>query len=56
MKQFITVKTAAETADVSTQTVRRWIQTGTLPALKVSARLYRIDPDDLTAFLSGHKA
>ena len=55
MKQLISVRTAAEQADVSTQTVRRWIQSGELPALKMSARLYRIDPDDLQDFLNRHK-
>lgn len=55
MKQLISVRTAAEQADVSTQTVRRWIQSGALPALKISARLYRLDPDDLQDFLNGSK-
>ena len=55
MKQLISVRTAAEQADVSTQTVRRWIQSGALPALKISARLFRIDPDDLRDFLNGSK-
>lgn len=55
MKQLISVRKAAEDADVSTQTVRRWIQSGALPALKMSARLYRIDPDDLQDFLNRHK-
>ena len=55
MKQLISVKTAADDAKVSTQTVRRWIQSGALPAYKISARLYRIDPDDLRDFLSERK-
>ena len=56
MSQLITVKTAAENAGVCTQTVRRWIQSGQLPALKISARLLRIDPDDLAAFLTERKS
>ena len=55
MKQLISVRTAAEQADVHAQTVRRWIQSGELPALKLSARLYRIDPDDLQDFLNERK-
>lgn len=55
MKQFITIKTAAQTAGVSTRTVFRWIHSGQLPYMKISARLFRIDPEDLTAFLNGHK-
>lgn len=55
MKQLISVKEAAKHADVSTQTVRRWIQSGELPAVKVSARLYRLDPEDLNQFINNHK-
>ena len=55
MKQLISVKEAANHANVSTQTVRRWIQSGELPAVKMSARLYRLDPDDVTALLNRHK-
>lgn len=55
MKQLISVKEAAKHASVSTQTVRRWINSGELPAVKVSARLYRLDPEDLTQFINNHK-
>lgn len=55
MKQLISVKEAAKTASVSTQTVRRWIHSGQLPYMKISARLFRIDPEDLNQFINGHK-
>lgn len=66
----ITVKPPAETEDappalirleetarrlgVSMTTVRRLIEAGELPAVRVG-RVYRMDPRDLDAFIQAHK-
>lgn len=55
MLNLISVKESAKQSGVSTQTIRRWIAAGDLPAVKMSARLYRIDPTDLHNLLTSMK-
>lgn len=55
MSKYMSVKEAAEQVGVSTQTVRRWIQSGALPALRISARLYRLDQEDFEKFIQSAK-
>jgi len=43
----LSISEAADYHNVSTQTIRRYIRTGRLPAYRVGARLLRIDPADL---------
>lgn len=47
---LLTVDDAAAYAKVSTKTVRRWIDAGDLPALRLG-KLLRIRPEDLARFL-----
>lgn len=45
----ITIAAAAESRNVSTRTVRRWIAAGLLPAYRTGPHLIRINPADLDA-------
>lgn len=47
---FLTVQEVASFLRISTLTVRRWIETGDLPAIK-AGRQYRIRRDDVDAFV-----
>jgi excisionase family DNA binding protein len=47
-KKMISINEAAELYGVDHQTIRRRIADGELPAVRLGARLIRIDPDDLT--------
>lgn len=51
-RPLLTVRQAAERANVNEETMRRLIHSGRLPALKVAGAL-RIDPDELEAYLYG---
>lgn len=46
-KGLITTRAAADRIGVCDRTVRRWINTGVLPAYRVGPRTLRIDPGDL---------
>jgi excisionase family DNA binding protein len=48
--EFLTVKDAASLAQVSTATVRAWVQRGHLPCHR-TGRLWRIRKDQLLSFL-----
>jgi excisionase family DNA binding protein len=55
-KQFFTPDEAAEFLDVHTQTIRGYIRTGKLPALRLAGeRALRIQRDDLLALLEPYK-
>jgi len=49
-----TVKAVAEALDVSSRTVRRWIENGDLPVHRVDS-VVRVAEDDLRAFLALHR-
>ena len=53
--KYFSVEGIAADLAVSTETVRRWIRTGTLKAVR-AGRQYRITPDDLTEFLERNSA
>jgi len=44
---MMTVAEAAELLGISTRRVQRLIQTGVLPATKVTSRMYLLDPKDV---------
>jgi excisionase family DNA binding protein len=48
---YLTVEDVAKQLQVSTYTVRRWLKSGKLPAIKLGKE-WRISPDDLEAFLA----
>ena len=49
-----TIKAVAEALDVSSRTVRRWIENGDLPVHRVDS-VVRVAEDDLRAFLALHR-
>ena len=49
--QTLTIAQAAERAGVSTDTIRRRIADGTLPAYRLGPRLIRIDAADLARLI-----
>lgn len=55
MTPLLTLRQAAETLQVSIRSVRRLLDAGALPAVRVG-RLVRIAPDDLAALIHTHKA
>ena len=52
--RYYTIKAVAESLDVSTRTVRRWIANGALAAHRFGGAL-RISEADLKAFLAEHR-
>ncbi len=50
--ELLTVKEVAARLKVNPQTVRRWIRSGRLPAVRVSARGYRVRAAELRRFLA----
>lgn len=52
--QLLTVTEVAETLSISEKTVRRLIDAGELPVIKLG-RLVRIDPRDLDRFIASHR-
>jgi excisionase family DNA binding protein len=49
---LLSVQQAADRTGVSTETIRRWIRIGELPARRVGPRLIRIRVEDLDALFS----
>jgi excisionase family DNA binding protein len=49
-----TIKAVAEAVDVSSRTVRRWIENGDLAVHRVGS-VVRVADDDLRAFLALHR-
>jgi excisionase family DNA binding protein len=54
LQRYFTINAVAETLDVCTRTVRRWIANGNLVAHRVGG-VVRIAEDDLGAFLAQHR-
>ena len=52
---YLTIKQAAAELNVSTKTIDRRIKDGSIPAHVLSARMIRIDPKDLQAYMDGNK-
>lgn len=52
---LLSVREAAARLAVSSATVRRWIATGELPALRIGSSV-RIDPERLSAWLAERQA
>jgi excisionase family DNA binding protein len=50
-RRYFTITVVADSLDVSTRTVRRWVKSGLLPVHRVG-RLIRISEDDWAAFLA----
>ena len=53
---WFNIVSAANFADASIHTVRRWLKRGLLPASKLASGTWRIRRDDLEAFMSGSSA
>lgn len=53
-RNFLTPREVSDLLRVSTQTVRRWIKEGKLPAYKVG-RAWRIEETDLNRWLNGQR-
>jgi excisionase family DNA binding protein len=49
--ELIGLQEAADVCDVSYRTVRRWIASGHLNAVRVGPRLLKVDAAELAAFL-----
>ena len=54
-RELWTVAQAAEAMQCSEDTVRRLIRAGMLPSINVSARLTRLDPDDVAAYIDSRR-
>jgi excisionase family DNA binding protein len=52
--KFYTIEQIADCAEVSTRTVRRWIEKGWLVAHRING-LVRISEPDFLAFLAAHR-
>ena len=50
VRKMLSIRAVADRLDVSTKTIRRWIDRGDLLAFKLGGQ-WRIDPDDLGRFL-----
>jgi excisionase family DNA binding protein len=50
-RRFVNVSEAADYADVSTRTIRRYISDGRLTGYRVGPRLIKVDLDDLDKLL-----
>lgn len=51
-RHLVSLKAAAEYADVHPITLRRWISAGRLPAYRVGPRLLKVDLHEVDAMLS----
>lgn len=54
MEALMTVDQVAEHLQMNPQVVRRWLQDGRLPGIKIG-REWRVDPNDLKAFIESKK-
>ena len=55
MEDFLTPAEVAKQLGVTVSTVRRWLRSGYLPALKVGPRAWRISKADLSAHIEQAK-
>lgn len=53
---FMSIREAAEELGVNSFTVRRWIKSGKLEAIRMGEKLWRIRPDAIERFLEASKA
>lgn len=53
MAKLLTLKQAANVAAVSFPTIRRWIDSGKIPVIRIG-HVLRIDEAQLEAFLNAH--
>ena len=49
--RYLTVQDIADQLQVTEETVRRWIDSGQLKAIKLSGHRYRIHPKDFQDFI-----
>lgn len=54
MEQYFTIKHVASQLNVNPMTVRRWIQNGALPAMRLDGG-YRIAEKDIEVFVSSRR-
>ncbi len=53
--EWLTIEQAAQWLQVSTKTIRRYIEAGSLPAVNLGGRAIRIRRQDLEAFLQNRR-
>lgn len=49
--RYTSIQVAADYADVSVKTIRRWISRGTLTGYRIGPKLIRVDLNELDALL-----
>ena len=49
--RYLSLQDIAEELGISDRTVRRWVASGRLPAVRPSERVIRVKAEDLDAFL-----
>jgi excisionase family DNA binding protein len=55
LEKLLSTQEAADILGVHVQTIRQFIRRGELPAVEISARLYKIRPEDLEKFIEDRK-
>lgn len=50
-RRLSSIQVAADTYDVSTRTVRRWIADGRITGYRVGPRLIKVDLDEMAAIM-----
>lgn len=54
-RKYLSINQAAEELGVNPFTIRRWIKSGKLAAIRMGAKLWRISPEALAQFLEAGK-
>lgn len=52
--KYLNIKDVAEIFGVNRYSVKRWIEAGMIPAIKINGRLY-IDSQDVATFIQNHE-
>lgn len=52
--KFLSLSDVAKIFGINRYSVKRWVDAGLLPAIKINGRLY-IEPKDLDTFIKAHK-
>ena len=52
MPSFLSVQEVASALDVTEMTIRKWIKSGLLRAVKIGPRQFRVRREDFEAFIS----
>ena len=55
LNQLLTPEEASKRVNVSIFTIYRWIKADKLKAIKLTPRVFRIEPEELKRFLKKHK-